>query len=157
MTAKRDARKQFYISGATLLFTEVIPGISVAAEGSGWVLSTRTLYRYFCIHSILAVPSVSLFPTDNIRYALIYKSLPTSCWPWGSRWGTVLVVVKIGPWAVVVVPAVVGSAVDFYFISSNHIYLKEENWHRSKSRRPCGHLFGKLMLLGLRYRGEYRS
>ena len=39
-----------------------------------------------------------------------------------------MVVVKIGPWAVVVpAVAVVGVAVDFYFISSNHIYLKEEN------------------------------
>jgi hypothetical protein len=39
----------------------------------------------------------------------------------------VLVVVKIGPWAVVVVPvAVVGVAVDFYLISFNYIYLKGE-------------------------------
>ena len=36
-----------------------------------------------------------------------------------------LVVVKIGPCAVVV-PAVVGVAVDFYFISSIHVYLKGE-------------------------------
>lgn len=39
-----------------------------------------------------------------------------------------MVVVKIGPWAVVAVPeAVVGAAVDFYLISFNHIHLEENN------------------------------
>jgi hypothetical protein len=51
----------------------------------------------------------------------------------------VLVVVKIGPWAVVVVPvAVVGVAVDFYLISFNHIYLMgEELTSLKKSSTLC--------------------